>query len=160
MEADAGVFDAGDYAVGADADEGDDGGPPPFDFGFKTLPAGAQLVVGKLIGAGGGPCDDVGDAEFEVEKEGTFKGREETRGEAAAVEGGPEAVAGAPEVTADGRGIKARIDASEKDNEIFGDEIRDALFMRSKELSFRGFPGRGQSPFHGWPNVRITNRTM
>ena len=33
LEADAGVFDAGDDAVGADADEGDDGGAPAFDFG-------------------------------------------------------------------------------------------------------------------------------
>ena len=28
LEADAGVFDAGDDAVGANADEGDDGGTP------------------------------------------------------------------------------------------------------------------------------------
>ena len=74
LEADAGVFDAGDDAVGADADEGDDGGAPAFDFGFEAPAAGAKFVVGEFIGAGGGALDDVGDAEFEVEKEGSFKG--------------------------------------------------------------------------------------
>ncbi len=54
LEADAGVFDAGDNAVGADADEGDDGGAPAFDFGFESLAAGAKFVVGEFIGAGGG----------------------------------------------------------------------------------------------------------
>ena len=38
LEADAGVFDAGDDAVGADADEGDDCGAPAFDFGFEGWP--------------------------------------------------------------------------------------------------------------------------
>ena len=73
LEADAGVFDAGDDAVGTDADEGDDGWPPAFDFGFEALPAGAKFVVGEFIGASGGALDDVGDAEFEFEKEGSFK---------------------------------------------------------------------------------------
>ena len=49
----------------------------------------------KFIGAGGRAFDDVRDAEFEVEKERFFKRREEARREAAAVEGGPEAIAGA-----------------------------------------------------------------
>ena len=79
LEADAGVFDAGDDAVGADADEGDDGGAPAFDFGFEALAAGAKFVVGEFIGAGGGAFDDVGDAEFEVEKEDSSKG-EKRRG--------------------------------------------------------------------------------
>src|SRR5277367_1800478 len=74
LEADAGVSDAGDNAVGADADEGDDGGAPAFDFGFEALAAGAKFVVGELIGARGSALDDVGDSEFEVEKEGFFKG--------------------------------------------------------------------------------------
>ena len=74
LEADAGVFDAGDDAVGSDADKGDDGGAPAFDFGLEALAAGAKFVGGEFIGAGGGAFDDVGDAEFEVEKEGFFKG--------------------------------------------------------------------------------------
>ncbi len=74
LEADAGVLDAGDDAVGADADEGDDRRAPAFDFGFEALAAGAYFVVGEFSGAGGGALDDVGDAEFEVEKEGSFKG--------------------------------------------------------------------------------------
>src|SRR3954470_18820848 len=51
LEADAGVFIAGDDAVRADADEGDDGGPPAFDFGFETSAARAKLVVGEFIGS-------------------------------------------------------------------------------------------------------------
>src|ERR1700676_1370158 len=86
LEADAGVFDAGDDAVGPDAHKGGDGGAPGFDFGLEALAAGTKFVVGEFIGAGGGALDDVGDAEFEVEKEGFFKGGEEARGEAAAVE--------------------------------------------------------------------------
>src|SRR5437868_8256280 len=119
LEADAGIFDAGDDAVGSDADEGDDGGAPAFDFGFEALAAGAKFVVGEFIGAGGGAFDDIGDAESEVKKEGFFKRRQETRGEAAAVEGGPEAVAGAAEVVADGGSVETGVDASEEDDEVF-----------------------------------------
>ena len=54
LEADAGVFDAGDDAVGADADESDDSRSPAFDFGFEPPAAGAKFVVGEFIGAGGG----------------------------------------------------------------------------------------------------------
>src|ERR1700730_14345009 len=115
LEADAGVFYAGDDAVGSDADEGDDGGAPAFDFGFEALAAGAKFVVGEFIGAGGGAFDDVGDAEFEVEKEGFFEGGEEARGEAAAVQGGPEAVAGATEVAADRGGVEAGGDGGKED---------------------------------------------
>jgi hypothetical protein len=74
LEADAGVFDAGDDAVGPDADEGDDGGAPAFDFGLEALAAGAKFVVGEFIGTGGGASDDVGDAAFEVEKKDSFEG--------------------------------------------------------------------------------------
>ena len=148
LEADAGVFDAGDYAVGADADEGDDGGAPAFDFGFEAPAAGAKFVVGEFIGAGGGALDDVGDAEFEIEKEGFFKGGEETRGEAAAVKSGPEAVAGAAEVVADGSGVEAGVDAGEQHDEVFGDEIRDKLVVRGEELGLGGLPGGGHRPVH------------
>src|SRR5207253_1902507 len=84
----------------------------------------------------------------EVEKEGSFKGGEEARGEAAAVECGPEAVAGASEVAADGGGVEARVDAGEEDDEVFGGEIRDDLVVRGEELGFGGFPGGGQCPIH------------
>src|SRR5580700_2763253 len=148
LEADAGIFYAGDDAVGSDADEGDDGGAPAFDLGFEALAPGAKFSVGQLIGAGGGAFDDVGDAEFEVEKEGSFEGGEETRGEAAAVECGPEAVAGASEVAVDGGGVQAGVDAGEEDDEVFGGEIRDGLVVRGEELGFGGFPGGGQCPIH------------
>jgi hypothetical protein len=143
LKADAGVFDARDDTVRADADERDDGGAPEFDFGFQTLAASPKFVVRELIGARGGALDDVCDAEFEVEQECSFKGRERARREAAAVEGRPEAVAGAAEMAADRGGVEAGVDASEQDNQIFGDEIRDALVVRGEEVGFGRFPGGG-----------------
>ena len=163
LEADAGVFDAGDDAVGADADEGDDGGAPAFDFGLEALAAGAKFVVGEFIGAGGGAIDDVGDAEFEVEKEGFFKGGEEARGEAAAMEGGPEAVAGAAEVAADGGGVEAGVDAGKEDDEVFGDEIRDELVCAARSWALVGFQGVSNVRFIGqrpWKRVLPTPGTM
>jgi hypothetical protein len=74
LEADAGVFDTGNDAVGADADKGDDGGAPAFDFGLEALAAGPKFVVGEFIGPRGGAFDDIGDAEFEVQKEDPSKG--------------------------------------------------------------------------------------
>ena len=105
LEADAGVFDAGHDPVGMDADEGDNGWAPAFDFGLEAPAAGAKLVIGEFIGAGGGAFDDVSDAEFEVEKQGILKGREESWSEATAVQGGPESVAGPAEVATDGSGV-------------------------------------------------------
>ena len=70
------------------------------------------------------------------------------RGEAAVVKCGPEAIAGASEVAADGGCVKAGVDAGEEDDEVFGDEIRDGLAVRGEELCFGGFPGGGQCPIH------------
>jgi len=66
LEADAGVFDTGDGAVGANADKGYDGRAPASDFGLEALAAGAKFGVGEFIRAGGGALDDVGDAELEL----------------------------------------------------------------------------------------------
>src|SRR6185369_13863751 len=64
------------------------------------------------------------------------------------MEGWPEAVAGTAEVAADGGGVEAGVDAGEKDDEVFGDEIRDALVVRGEELGFGGFPGGGKCSIH------------
>ena len=148
LEADAGVFDTGDDAVGVNADKGDDGGAPAFDFGLEAPAPGAKLVVGEFIRAGGGAFDDIGDAEPEVEKKRSLKGGEEARSESAAVKGGPEAIARAAEVAADGGGVEAGVDAREEDDEVFGDEIRDELVVCAEDLGFGGFPGSGQCPMH------------
>ncbi len=160
LEADAGVFDAGDDPVGVDADEGDNGWAPAFDFGLEALAAGTKLVVGEFIGAGGGAFDDVGDAEPEVEKKRSLKGGKEARGEATGVYGGPESVARAAEVAADGSGVEARVDAGEEDDEVFGDEIGNELVVRGEELGFGRFPGGGQCPIHKSPSLKtISGRT-
>jgi hypothetical protein len=140
LKADAGVFVARDDAIVADADEGDDGGSPAPDLGFEPSTAGAQFVVGQFVRAGGSPIDDVGDPELEVEETGTLKGGEEPRSEAAAVKGGPETVAGAAEVTANGGRVKPGVDAGEEDDEVFCDEVRNALVVRGEKLSFGGLP--------------------
>ncbi len=127
LQADAGVFDTGDDAVGVNADKGDDGRAPATDFAAEAPGAGAKFVVGEFIRAGGSAFDDVGDAELEVKKKRFFKGGKETRGESAAVKGGPETIARAAEVVTDGGGVEARVDAREEDNKAFGREIRDAF---------------------------------
>jgi hypothetical protein len=147
LQADPGVLVAGDDAVGTDADEGDDGGPPAFHFGLEASAAGAQFVVGQFVGAGGGAVDDVGDPELEVEQEITFKGGEESRRESAAVEGGPEAVAGAAEVPADGGRVEPGVDPGEEHDEVLGNKIRHPFIARSEELGRGRFPGGGQFPF-------------
>ena len=68
LETNTGVFYAGDNAVGADADEGDDGRTPAFDFGLEPPAAGAKFIIRQFIGTGGGAFHDVGDAELEVEQ--------------------------------------------------------------------------------------------
>ena len=146
LEADAGVFDTGDDAVGVNADKGDDGRAPASDFGLETPAAGAKFVVAEFIRAGGGAFDDVGDAELEVKKKGFFKGGEEARGESTAVKGGPEAIARAAEVVADGGGVEAGVDTHEEDDEVFACEIRDELVARGEDLGFAGFPGSDQCP--------------
>jgi hypothetical protein len=64
------------------------------------------------------------------------------------VEGGPETVAGAAEVTADGGCLEARVNAGEENDEVFDGEIRDELVVRGEELGFGGFPGGEQCPIH------------
>jgi hypothetical protein len=133
LEAYASVSDSGDDTVWPDADESDDGGAPAFDFGFENLAAGAKLVAGEFIGAGSRAVDNVGDAQLEVEKQGFFKGRKDARREPAGMQGGPESVARAAEVVADGGRVKAWVDAGEQDDEVLGSEIRDKLVVRSEE---------------------------
>ena len=52
-------------------------------------------------------------------------------------------------MAADGGGVEAGVDARKEDDEVFGDEIRDALVVRGEELGFGGFPRGGQCPIHG-----------
>jgi hypothetical protein len=140
LEADLGVLYTRDDAVGVNADKGDDGRTPAPDFLQEAAAAGAKLVVGEFIRAGGGAIDNVGDPELEIEKKRFFKRGEEARSESAAVQGGPEAIAGAAEVAADGGGVEAGIDAREEHDEILACEIRYALVTRSEDLGFAGLP--------------------
>jgi hypothetical protein len=148
LQSDASILDSGNDAVRPDADKGNDRRTPTPHLGLKALTAGAQFVGGQFVGAGGGTFDNVRNAELEVEKESILKRRQETRRETAFVQRSPEAVSGASKVTADGGCIEPRVDAGEKHNEIFGDQIRDTLGMCREELSFSRFPGSWQCPIH------------
>jgi len=155
LEADARIFLARDDTVGTDADECDDSRAPAFDFDFEAHATGAKLVVSEFIGAGGRTFDDVRDAEFEVEQEGFFKGREKARREAATMEGGPEAISRPAEVVADRSGVEAGIDADKEDNEVFGDEIRDGFVVRGEDLSFGGLPRGRNYPIHLAESLKV-----
>jgi hypothetical protein len=148
LQADAGLFVAGDDAVRTDADEGDDRRTQAFYFRFEATSPGSEFVVGEFIGAGRRAVDDVRDPELEIEQELAFKRRKESRREAAGMKCGPEAVAGAAKVMTDRGGVEAGIDAGKEDDEILGDEIRNALVVRSEELRFVRFPRGGQFPIH------------
>ena len=74
------------------------------------------------------------------------------------MEGGPETVAGPAEVAADSRRIEAGVDAGKKNDEVFGNEIRDEFVTRGEELSFGGLPGAGQFPIHNSHVIRSTHR--
>ena len=58
-------------------------------------------------------------------------------------------------MAADGGGVEAGVDAGEEDDEVFGDEIRDALVVRGEELGLGGFPGVGNWGFIESPPARL-----
>jgi len=149
LEPNAGVFDTRDDAVRVNANKGNDGRAPASDFGLEAPTAGAKFVVGEFIRAGSGALDNVGDAEPEVEKKRSLKGGEEAWSKSAVVKSGPEAIARAAEMAADGGSVEAGVDAREEDDEVFGCEIRDDLVARGEDLGFAGFPGSDQCPMHG-----------
>src|SRR5438477_1760757 len=64
------------------------------------------------------------------------------------MEGGPEAVAGAAEMPADGGGVEAGVDAGEENDEVSGSEVRDELVVCCEELGLGRFPGSGQFTIH------------
>ena len=141
LKADAGILVAGDNAIRPDANKGDDGGSPAFDFRLEALTAGSQFVARQLIGAGGCALDDVRDAELEVEKQCFFKRRKESWRKAAAVQGRPKAIAGPTKVMADGRGVKAGVDPAEQHAQPRRDYVGDGLVARREELLARGGGG-------------------
>ena len=148
LETDSSVFDTRDDAVGLNANKGDDGRTPASDFRLEAPAAGAKLVIGEFIRAGSGAINDVGNAELEVEKKGFLKRGEEARSESAAVQGGPKAISRAAEVSADGGGIEAGVDARKEHDEVFGGEIRYALVTRCEDLGFARLPGSNRCPIH------------
>jgi hypothetical protein len=143
-----GIFNSGDDAVGVDADEGNNRRSPAFNFGLEPPATGAEFVVGEFIGTCGGTFDDIGDAKPEVEKKRSLKRRKESRGETPGVEGGPESVAGPAEMAADGGGVKTWVDAGEKNDKIFGDQIGNNLIARGQDLDLGGFPWSDQRAMH------------
>lgn len=143
LQADMGIFVARDNAIGMNADKGDHCWTPAFDFGGEALAAGAEFVIGQLVGAGGGAFDDVGNAEVEFKQKRFVKWGEKARGKAAVVESGPEAITRAAEVAAYRGGVEAGVDAGEEHNKVFGDKVGDQFIMCRENLSSCRFPGCG-----------------
>jgi hypothetical protein len=141
LETDASIFDTGDDAIVAEPDESSDGGAPAFDLGSESLTTLTDFVVGKFVSTCGRAPHNIRDTEVEIEKQGTFKRREETRRKSAGVNRGPKAVPRPTEMATNGGGVEARVDANEQNDQVFRDKIGDTLVVCSEELRLRGFPG-------------------
>src|SRR5262245_36310276 len=79
-------------AVRADAEEGDDARPVSPHLGGEAPPALDQLGRGQLVRRRGGPGDHVGDPVAERQERPLVVRRDDLVGEAAGVQGRPEAV--------------------------------------------------------------------
>src|SRR5207249_10982032 len=84
--------------VRGDPDDREAPRPQPGDLCCQDAGAREELLGTKLVRAGGGARDDVGDAEPEAEQLLLLIGPEDALGEAGVVQGRPEAVAGPGEV--------------------------------------------------------------
>ena len=73
------------------------------------------------------------------------------------MEGGPKAVAGSAEVTADNGCIEPGVNAGKENDEVFSDEVRDEFVARGEELGLGGFLGRGHCAFHNTHAIRSTH---
>ena len=63
------------------------------------------------------------------------------------MEGGPEAVAGAAEVVADGGGVEAGVDAGEEDDEVLATRSGTSLLCAARSWALVGFQGVGNVRF-------------
>src|SRR3954468_20934644 len=104
-----------------------------------------QLGRCQLIGAGRGARDEVGEAEAFAKNEVLFPGPEAPGGEAASVQGGPEAVAGAGEMIAGRCGVEPGIDAAKKHLQARPDDVAQRPCASGLELPRRRLKlaGRG-----------------
>jgi len=121
-------------AVGAHAEEGDDAGPIALHLALQPPSSLYELRGVKLVSAGGGATDQVGEAISQLQKKILLPRPEAARREAAGVQRRPEAVAGAGEVVAGGGRVQPGIDAAEKDLQVRPDDVAQRLRARGLEL--------------------------
>ena len=98
--------------------------------------AGLELGAGQLRGLGGGPGDQVRDAQPVAGQQILLTGSQPPGGEARSVQRGPEPVAGPGEVMAGRGGVQARVDAAEQHVE--------RLARRGQHVRHRAAAGRRQ----------------
>src|SRR4249919_1936316 len=96
-----------------------------------------ELLGAELVRAGGGARDDVGDAEPKAEQLLLLIGPEDAPGEAGAVQGRPEAVAGPGEVVPGGGGVQAGVDAREHHTQAGRDDVGNRPVPRRVEVRWR-----------------------
>ncbi len=90
----------------------------------SAVKRGAGLEAGGADGPRGRPRHHVGDTQPVRQQLVLLLRRQPARGEAGAVQGGPEAVAGAREVVAGGGRHQARVDAAEQHPQTVRDHVR------------------------------------
>src|SRR5262249_22441779 len=112
-------------AVGADPEKRDNARLVLSDLRFEQSGTLQQLLRGQLVRRGGRPRPEGWQAEVEPHQRGILIGRQQTRGEAAGVKSGPEAIAGTAEVMTDRRGVEARVDPAEQHLQPWTDYVGD-----------------------------------
>jgi hypothetical protein len=151
LQPDTRVFDPSDDAIRSNANERDNRRAPTFHFRFEPLASSAKLIGSEFIRPRGGPLDNIGDPEPAIKKKRSPKRRKQPRRKTAPIKRRPKPIPRPPKMPPNRRRVQPRINPSKKDNQVFRDEIRNKLIMRSKNLRFGRLPGCWQCalrPFH------------
>src|SRR3954464_2217425 len=93
-------------AVRSNPHHSDGAGMKPTHFAQEPSAAGAEFVRRELVGGRGRASNQVGDSDPVLKEKLLLPGSEQSGGEAAGVESGPEAIARAVDVAPCGRGIE------------------------------------------------------
>ena len=103
-------------------------------FAREGLPALPYQAARNLIGGGGSPVHEVGDAIAAAEQLALLRGMQEPCGETRSMQRRPETVARTGEVMPGKRGVQTRIDADEEHPQSRCDDIANAFVLAGEEL--------------------------
>ena len=130
--------------IARDADNCGDRGLKAAYFFRQHFDAGAQFLGIQFIGSGCRAADEIGDSVAIFQQPIPLPWREQSVGESAGEERGPEAIARPAEMMADGGGVEAGIDADEQHLQVWRDQIRHRLARGGDQIGFGGFLGSGR----------------